>query len=144
MNKTQQRAMRYAQLINGMIQNLEDNQNDLNGDYERLKQALDEDKVTEISAEDYWAIQEHFQKGTNSYKDQLTKLQKGQAPAKLMGTHHLLLDAYESFVDGCQDMVDSMLDDRTIDREKFDAAEQVQDLATDKIGKYIQKITQLI
>lgn len=144
MNKTQQRAIRYAQLINGMIQNLEDNQTDLNGDYERLKKAIEADKVAEISAADYWAIQEHFQKGTDSYQDQLTKLKKGQAPARIMGTQHLLVDAYTKFVDGCQAMVDSMLDDRTIDVDKFNQAEQAQDLATDKIGKYIQKITQLL
>ncbi|MFD1672929.1 hypothetical protein ACFQ5M_12575 [Agrilactobacillus yilanensis] len=144
MNKTQQRTMRYAQLINGMIQNLEDNQTDLNSDYERLKEAIEADKVADITSDDYWTIQENFQKGTDSYKDQLQKLKRGQAPAKLMGTHHLLLDAYEEFVDGCQDMVDSMLDDRTVDSEKFLMAEQAQDTATDKISKYIQKITQLI
>lgn len=144
MNKTQQRAIRYAQLINGMIQNLEDNQTDLNGDYERLKKAIEADKVAEISSADYWAIQEHFQKGTDSYQDQLAKLKKGQAPARIIGTQHLLVDAYGQFVEGCQTMVDSMLDDRTIDVAKFDEAEQAQDQATDKIGKYIQKITQLL
>lgn len=144
MNKTQQKAVRYAQLINEMIQNLQDNQSDLNDDFEKLKQAIKADTVADIAANDYWAIQEHFQKGTDSYRAELTKLRKGQAPAKLMGTHHLLVNAYETFAEGCQAMVDSMLDNRTIDAAKFTESEKIQDSASDKIGHYVQKITQLI
>ncbi|WP_416353292.1 hypothetical protein ACNAN0_10940 [Agrilactobacillus fermenti] len=144
MNKTQQKAVRYAQLINDLVENLEKNQSDLNPDFEKLKAAIQQDTVKDIPADDYWQIQEHFQQGTNNYQADLEKLQHGQAPARLVGTHHLLLHAYEDFVAGCQQMVDSMLDDRTIDTKAFDTAEQAQDAATEKIGKYIQKLTQLI
>ncbi|GAF41036.1 hypothetical protein FC83_GL001899 [Agrilactobacillus composti DSM 18527 = JCM 14202] len=144
MNKIQQKAVRYAQMINGLVQNLEDNQSDLNGDFEKLKKAVETDTVADIPSDDYWAIQEHFQRGTDSYKDQLNKLKKTPAPARVAGTQFNLVSAYQDFVDGCQAMVDSMQDNRTISKSAFAAAEKAQDEASEKISKYIQKLTQLM
>ena len=41
-------------------------------------------------------------------------------------------------------MTDSLQDGGKIDVAKFDAAEQAQDAETDKITKYIQKISLLV
>jgi hypothetical protein len=63
-------------------------------------------------------------------------------PAKVIGNHKKFERAFIQYVEGCQEMTDSLLPE--VNEEAFNAAEKKQDEATDKIYKTIQKITNLL
>ena len=61
-----------------------------------------------------------------------------------MGNQKFFAAAYQEFVDGCQAMTGSLQADQSVDQAAFSAAEAAQDAATDKISKYLQRISSLI
>ncbi|WP_125762326.1 hypothetical protein [Companilactobacillus hulinensis] len=143
MNAAQKKAMVYGNLINGTVQSIQDEQDKLNPEFETLRKALDRDQVEKIDAVEYTKIMHDFKSGTENYQSLLAKLQKAKAPARYMGTHMSLVSAFKKYVEGCADMTDSINEDQTIDREKFNTAEKVQDENMDKFSKYMQKMTEI-
>ena len=112
--------------------------------FQTLRTAIDDDKLADVAADDFADIQSSFANGTAEYRTLAEKLNAASAPARLLGNHKLLVGAFDRFVQGCQEMTDSLQDGGKIDVAKFDAAEQAQDAETDKITKYIQKISLLV
>ncbi|WP_334329821.1 hypothetical protein [Companilactobacillus sp. HBUAS59699] len=143
MNQTQKKAMIYGNLINNSVQIIQDEQDKLNPEFEKLRKALDRDQVEKIDSVEYTKIMHDFKSGTDTYADILGKLEKAKAPARFMGTHMSLVNSFKKYVAACQEMTDSINEDQTIDRKKFNEAEQVQDENMDKFSKYIQKMTQI-
>lgn len=144
MNKAQQKLMHYGNLIAAVVRDMEANQEALNPKFEQLRAAIDADKVADFDAADYTATKEAFAAGTQAYAQQLAQLEAGQAPARLLGNHKLLVAAYTSFVTGCQTMTDSLgAAPADLDVAAFNAAEQAQDDATAKVMKYLQRVSQL-
>ncbi|APX72115.1 hypothetical protein M5C72_02940 [Companilactobacillus allii] len=143
MNAAQKKAMVYGNLINNTVQSIQDEQDKLNPEFETLRKALDRDQIERIDSVEYTKIMHDFKKGTDSYQDLLTKLQKAKAPARYMGTHMSLVAAFKKYVEGCTEMTESIGEDQKIDREKFNNAEKVQDENMDKFSKYMQKMTEI-
>lgn len=143
MNAAQKRAMQYGQLINNTVQSIQEEQDKLNPEFEKLRDALDRSKVDKMDDVEYTKIQKDFQTGTKNYQETLVKLEKGKAPARLMGTHISLVSAFKNYVAGCADMTASIGDDKNVDRHQFDEAEKKQDEYMDKFSKLIQKLTNL-
>lgn len=142
MNPTQKKAMIFANTINNAIKVTEEVQERLNPFFEELKAAMDADKVKEMESAKYLEILSEFQDGTDEYKKIADSLSKIKAPARFMGVHHNLTSAYKAYAVACQDMVDSMGDDRVINVEAFNDSELRQEKESDSIAKYIQKIFQ--
>lgn len=143
MNAAQKRAMQYGQLINNTVQSIQEEQDKLNPEFEKLRGALDRSKVDKMDDVEYTKIQKDFQTGTKNYQETLVKLEKGKAPARLMGTHISLVSAFKNYVAGCADMTASIGDNKKVDRHQFDEAEKKQDEYMDKFSKLIQKLTNL-
>lgn len=143
MNAAQKKAMQYGQLINDTVQAIQEEQDKLNPEFEKIREALDRSKVDKMDDVEYTKIQKDFTSGTKGYQATLAKLEKGKAPAKLMGTHINLVNAFKQYVAGCADMTASIGDGKKVDRQKFDAAEKVQDEYMDKFSKLIQRLTNL-
>ncbi|KRO00434.1 hypothetical protein [Companilactobacillus kimchiensis] len=143
MNAAQKKAMQYGQLINNTVQSIQEEQDKLNPEFEKLRDALDRSKVDKLDDVAYTKIQKDFTTGTSNYQDVLAKLEKGKAPARLMGTHISLVSAFKNYVAGCTEMTASIGDDKKVDRQAFDAAEKKQDEYMDKFSKLIQKLTDL-
>ncbi|WP_119318101.1 hypothetical protein [Companilactobacillus formosensis] len=143
MNAAQKKAMQYGNLINSTVQSIQDEQDKLNPEFEKLRDALDRSKVNKLDDVEYTKIQKDFATGTKNYQATLAKLEKGKAPARLMGTHINLVSAFKNYVAGCADMTESIGDNKTIDRHKFDEAEKKQDEYMDKFSKLIQRLTNL-
>ncbi|UQS83226.1 hypothetical protein [Bombilactobacillus thymidiniphilus] len=143
MNKAQQRAIKYVNTLNEIIETTQQVQEKLNPGYQEIKAALEQENLINMDASHYLQIQSSFQMGTDEYAELTKKLQQTKAPARIMGVNMLLVDAYKDYVVACQSMVDSMHDDRTVDQEQFLAAEQAQDKATDLISKHLQKMNQM-
>jgi len=143
MNAAQKRAMQYGQLINNTVQSIQEEQDKLNPEYEKIRGALDRSKVDKMDDVEYGKIQKDFATGTKNYQEALAKLEKGKAPARLMGTHISLVSAFKKYVEGCGEMTDSIGDDKQVDRHAFDEAEKKQDEYMDRFSKLIQKLTEL-
>lgn len=144
MNAAQKKAMQYGTLINKTVQTIQEEQDILNPEFEKLRKALDRDQIDRIDSVEYTRIKADFSKGTKAYEDLLNKLQKAKAPARLMGTHISLVAAFKSYVEGCQKMTDSIKEDQSVDRQQFNESEKQQDEYMDKFSKLIQKLTQIV
>lgn len=143
MNPAQKRAVQYSQLINKVVSTIEETQDMLNPEFEILRKALDRDQVEKVDPVKYKRYLSDFKKGTADYQKLADQLKKGKAPAKMMGTHLSIVSTFRKYVDGCQMMTDSLNDDQTIDRQKFDDAEKIQDDNMDKFSKLMQRLTQV-
>ncbi|CAJ1181364.1 hypothetical protein RF371_00165 [Companilactobacillus paralimentarius] len=143
MNAAQKRAMQYGNLINNTVNTIQEEQDKLNPEFEKIRGALDRSKVDQLDSVEYTRIQKNFADGTKKYQETLAKLEKGKAPARLMGTHITLVSAFRKYVEACAEMTESIGDDKNIDRHKFDESEKGQDEAMDKFSKLIQKLTNL-
>ncbi|MFD1465786.1 hypothetical protein ACFQ4L_06900 [Lapidilactobacillus mulanensis] len=139
-NKMQQRAMNYGNLINNVIEQTEQMQEKLDPLFKELKEKLSSNDLASLSTDRYQEIRQGFAEGVQVYDELLGRLDKAQAPARLMGNQKLLAGAFRDFVAGCQEMTESLNDDQTVDREKFDAAEAKQDESTERLSKYLTKI----
>lgn len=145
MNKTQMKLMHYAQLINLIMDDTEAEQDQMSPKFDALKQALLDGTMGEFDTDTYAKTIASFQDGTDHYAGMLEKLQAAKVPAKLMGNHKLLTQAFADFQKGCQDMVDSLHDSPTqFDESAFSMAEADQDAASSRLMKYIQKISAMM
>ena len=143
MNRMQQRAVNYARVLNDVIEKMQSIQDDLNPKFEKIKTSLADGNLTEMKSSEYLKIQGDFQRGNDDYGKLAEKLHSVKAPAKLMGIHLSLVQALQNYTQACQNMIESMKDDRTVDESAFQAAEEAQDLYLDKISKYLMKMGQL-
>lgn len=143
MNAAQKKAMQYGQLINNTVQTVQEEQDKLNPEYEKIRDALDRSKVDKLDDVEYTKVQKDFTSGTKNYQAALANLEKGKAPARLMGTHISLVSAFKKYVEGCAEMTASIGDNKQVDRKAFDESEKKQDEYMDKFSKLIQRLTDL-
>lgn len=143
-NKMQQKAMHYGLTINNVVENTEKYQEELDPLFTALKDKLTANDLASMTPADYDETRATFAKRTADYATLADKLAAAVPPARLMGNQQLLVAAYRDFVAGCQAMTDSLGPDKKVDEAQFSAAEQQQDAATEKISKYLQRITNLV
>lgn len=145
MNKTQLKLMHYAQLINLIMDDTEAEQDQMSPKFDALKQALLDGTMGAFDTDTYANTITSFQDGTDHYASMLEKLQAAKVPAKLMGNHKLLTNAFADFQKGCQDMVDALHDSPAqFDESAFSLAEADQDAASSRLMKYIQKVSTMM
>lgn len=133
----------YVQTINDIVQDTEQIGETMNPDYEVIRQAIDEEKLSELTPEKMAGTIESFQEGTAKYKAMLKKIGTLRPPAKVMGIHKKFERSYQKYVAGCEEMILSLQED-AIDTELFNASEKKQDEATDEISFAIQRMTKLL
>ncbi|MFC6314329.1 hypothetical protein ACFQHW_01925 [Lapidilactobacillus achengensis] len=143
-NKMQQKAMHYGVTINQVVERTEQIQEELDPMFRALKDALAADQVATMAPVKYTETRDVFTERSAEYQQLCARLAKGTAPARLMGNHKLLVAAYQDFADGCQAMAASLHEDQTVDQAAFAAAEAQQDDATERMSKYLQRITALV
>lgn len=132
----------YVQKINQIVKDTEKVGEDMNPNYEEIRGLIDEDNIAELTEERQLEAVEVFKEGTAKYRDFLKTLSSLRAPARVMGAHKKFERSYQNYVDGCQDMIESISNE--VDVKAFDAAEQKQDEATDEIASALQKITSFL
>ena len=117
----------YAKTISDVVEQTSKNSEDLNGDFEVVRKAIDTDKVSDLSQEKLQAIKDHFQSGTDKYNAMVNTLEKVAVPVKLLGKHKQLVHAYEEYAESCQAMTDSISPDSGVDVNNFNKCESNQD-----------------
>ena len=98
----------YIQNINKIVQDTEEIGDTLNPQYEEVRQAIDADKVNELTAEKLAAIVDTFEKGTAKYVAMYTQVSKLRPPAQVLGIHKKFENSYKMYVEGCQAMIASL------------------------------------
>lgn len=130
----------YIQNINKIVQDTEEIGEGLNPKYEEIRQAIDNDTLSELTADKLTAIIESFEKGTAKYQAMLQQISKLRPPAQVLGIHKKFERSYTNYVKGCEEMIASLANNQ-VDVEAFNAAEVIQDEATDGISFSIQRLT---
>lgn len=135
----------YIQKINDVVTASEEIGEEMNPSYELIREAIDSDKVAEVTAEELKSTKELFLSGTEKYRGLLAEIKGLKAPVKVMGIHKKLEKAFTNYVEGCQEMVDAIdVDNNSVNQELFNTSEVKQDEATDLISFCIQRVTQLV
>ena len=117
----------------------------MNPSYEIVRNAIDEDKLSDLTFEQLTEIKNQFSTGTEEYRVMENSLLHLKAPVKVLGIHKKLEKAFKDYIEGCQEMIDSIdAEHATVDVEAFNTSEVKQDEATDSISFCIQRITQII
>lgn len=136
-----QDMQRYAKTVSDVIDATSKNGEDLNDDYETLRKAIDNNSVAELTSDQLKGIKDHFQSGTDKYKDNVNKLQQVAVPVKLLGKHKLLVRHYEDYADACQAMTDSIdAEAANVDADKFNQSEKDQENSIAKVSSTTTRI----
>lgn len=133
------------QVINAVVTESENVGEKMNPSYEIVRNAIDADKLSDLTVEQLTEIKNKFSTGTEEYRVMENSLLHLKAPVKVLGIHKKLEKAFKDYVEGCQEMIDSIdAEHATVDVEAFNTSEVKQDEATDSISFCIQRITQII
>lgn len=132
----------YVQKINDIVKETEAIGEKMNPNYEAIRQAIDEDKLAELTPESLQETTEIFEEGTGKYRVMLAEISQLRPPAKVLGIHKKFEKAYQNYVAGCEEMIASIQEN--VDVAAFDAAEEKQDAATEVISFSIQRMTNLL
>ena len=135
----------YLQVINAVVTESENVGEKMNPSYEIVRNAIDEENLSDLTVEQLTDIKSHFSEGTEEYRVMENTLSHLKAPVRVLGIHKKLEKAFKESVEGCQEMIDSIdAENAKVDSEAFDLSEAKQDAATDGISFCIQRITQII
>lgn len=134
----------YVQTINKIVQDTEEIGEKMNPSYEVIRQAIDKNKLADVSTEQLTEILALFNEGTVDYKNMLATIRGLRPPANVMGMHKKLERSYMNYVAGCEEMIQSIDLEKGVDIKGFDAAEEKQDVATDDISVAIQRMTNVL
>lgn len=133
----------YVQAINDIVTGTETLGEEMNAKYEIVRKAIDDDQLAALSAAELAEILAAFEAGTAKYQANAKKIKGLRPPAKVMGIHKKFQHQYEVYVEGCVEMIESLVDG-TVNVPAFNAAEAKQDQASDEISMTIQKMTQML
>ncbi|QIL47097.1 hypothetical protein G7082_00420 [Vagococcus hydrophili] len=135
----------YIQKINDIVTTSEEIGELMNPSYETIRTAIDSKKLADLTSEQLKETKELFMSGTDKYRTLLAEIKGLKAPVKVIGIHKKLEKSFETYVFGCQEMVDSInVEETSVNQEQFNTSETKQDEATDEISFCIQRITQLV
>lgn len=135
----------YLQVINAVVTESEKIGEKMNPSYEIIRKAIDEDNLSDLTVDQLTEIKNEFSTGTEEYRVMENSLTHLKAPVRVLGIHKKLEKAFKDYVEGCQEMIDSIdAEHAKVDSEAFNVSEIKQDESTDSISFCIQRITQII
>lgn len=131
----------YIKILSGVLQTTEEGAGTMNDDFEKMRNAIDNDTVSELSQVDLQKVADNFQRGTDAYEDNLNKLEQASVPVRVLGKHKSLVAAYRTYTDACQSMTDSIdVEHQAVNADAFNAAESTQENAMEKVTAATQRI----
>ena len=117
----------YVQTINDIVKTTEDIGEVMNPYYEEVRQAIDKNKVNDLTAERIAEIQAKF-----------------KPTPQVLGIHKKFQHAYTEYVAGCNEMILATDPETGIDAELFNASEEKQDQATDELTFAITRMSNIL
>lgn len=133
----------YVQTINDIVKTTEDIGEVMNPYYEEVRQAIDKNKVNDLTAERIAEIQAKFKEGTEKYELML-KSRNIKTDATSTWHSQKFQHAYTEYVAGCNEMILATDPETGIDAELFNASEEKQDQATDELTFAITRMSNIL
>lgn len=134
----------YVQTINDIVKTTEDIGEVMNPYYEEVRQAIDKNKVNDLTAERIAEIQAKFKEGTEKYELMLKKVGTLKPTPQVLGIHKKFQHAYTEYVAGCNEMILATDPETGIDADLFNASEEKQDQATDELTFAITRMSNIL
>ncbi|WP_407889915.1 hypothetical protein [Levilactobacillus sp. N40-8-2] len=131
----------YINVLSKVLQGTEDEAGAMNADFEKMRAAIDDDTVSELSQVELQEVVDNFQRGTDSYEDSLNKLEQASAPVRVLGKHKSLVAAFRVYTEACQAMTNSIdVENQQVDVDAFNQSEKTQENAMEKVTAATQRI----
>ena len=131
----------YINVLSKVLQGTEDEAGEMNADFEKMRTAIDNDTVSDLSQADLQAVVDNFQRGTDGYEDKLNQLEQASAPVRVLGKHKSLVAAFRTYTEACQAMTDSIdVEHQAVDVAAFNQSEKTQENAMEKVTAATQRI----
>lgn len=131
----------YVNVLSQVLQGTEDEAGAMNDDFEKMRKAIDDDKVSELSQAELQAVVDNFQRGTDSYEQKLNQLEQASAPVRILGKHKSLVAAFRTYTEACQAMTNSIdVEHQAVDVAAFNQSEKTQENAMEKVTAATQRI----
>lgn len=131
----------YINVLSKVLQGTEDEAGAMNDDFEKIRSAIDNDTVSDLSQADLQAVVDNFQRGTDGYEDKLNQLEQASAPVRVLGKHKSLVAAFRTYTEACQAMTDSIdVEHQAVDVAAFNQSEKTQENAMEKVTAATQRI----
>lgn len=131
----------YINVLSKVLQGTEDEAGVMNADFEKMRAAIDDDTVSELSQVELQEVVDNFQRGTDSYEDSLNKLEQASAPVRVLGKHKSLVAAFRVYTEACQAMTNSIdVENQQVDVDAFNQSEKTQENAMEKVTAATQRI----
>lgn len=131
----------YINVLSKVLQGTEDEAGAMNDDFEKIRSAIDNDTVSDLSQADLQAVVDNFQRGTDGYEDKLNQLEQASAPVRVLGKHKSLVAAFRTYTEACQAMTDSIdVEHQAVDVAAFNQSEKTQEHAMEKVTAATQRI----
>ena len=108
------------------------------------QQAIDKNKVNDLTAERIAEIQAKFKEGTEKYELMLKKVGTLKPTPQVLGIHKKFQHAYTEYVAGCNEMILATDPETGIDADLFNASEEKQDQATDELTFAITRMSNIL
>lgn len=131
----------YLPILTQIIESTDKTGGEMNADFEQLRQAIDQDQVATLGTDTLTAIKATFQKGTDTYTQNLNQLQQASVPVRILGKHKQLVSAYRNYAEACQAMVNAIdPDQQVVDVDAFNTSEHEQENMMEKVTTAAQRI----
>lgn len=131
----------YLPVLSQIIEDTDATGTKMNPDFEKLRQAIDDDAVADLGTEALQSIKTTFQEGTDVYTENVNRLQQASVPVRILGRHKQLVSAYRNYAQACQVMVDAIdIDNQTVNVTAFNDSEHEQEHMMEKVTASAQRI----
>ncbi|MCH5462262.1 hypothetical protein HC026_06400 [Lactobacillus sp. LC28-10] len=135
----------YLPALSKVIEDTENTGSEMNADFEKLRQAIDDDSVADLGTDTLTAIKATFQKGTDAYTENLNRLQQASVPVRILGKHKQLVAAYRNYAQACQAMVDAIdSEGQKVNVDAFNDSEHEQENMMAKVTSAAQRIMSMV
>ncbi|MBS0950281.1 hypothetical protein JK159_07930 [Weissella minor] len=141
MKKTFVTPQQYAMKVAEIAQLTEDTGEKTSPFFDRLDAALNDDKLADMSKEDFQEIATAFDDAVDVYQDASANLAAIKAPARVLGMHKSLVQSYKDYADATQEMADALqVEKHAVDMEQFRDSEAKQNDLIVKFGTQLRRV----
>ncbi|MCM0583267.1 hypothetical protein H9L19_02080 [Weissella diestrammenae] len=135
----------YALKLSQIIQTTEDAGTAVADYFEKLRSAIDEDRVKALPKAEFEEISAEFDDVVAVYKNADQALNDLKAPVRLIGVHGSLVNTFHQYYEATIVMANALnVEQQTVDLPVFEQSEQDQDRLIEDFMKQVRRAFQMV
>ena len=134
----------FFQQLGQVMQETEQIGGEMHPYYEKIEQEIEKGDDADFSQELLAQVALAFEDGVDKYNELEKTILMMMAPAKLMILFKQFQSQYQSYVQGCRDMLAAVDPEQGFDLTKFQEAEKVQDEKSQALANTMTKMMRFI